>query len=80
MEEFKKKCGKCGYEWLPRSNNPNPKRCPRCGSPKYWRPRVWAIPYQAKPEEQLERERNMREEFKQKFNSERKVIRLERPE
>lgn len=29
------RCERCGYEWLPRDTNQEPKVCPKCKSP-YW--------------------------------------------
>lgn len=34
------KCGRCGFEWLPRKEGKGPKQCPKCRSAYWNRPRV----------------------------------------
>ena len=36
---LRKECLRCGYSWWPRSTDA-PKRCPKCTSPYWDRPRV----------------------------------------
>lgn len=36
---IKVKCNRCQSEWYPRTTD-EPKRCPRCGSPYWNKPRI----------------------------------------
>ena len=38
IDELKTKCGRCGHEWLRRTDHP--KWCPDCNSPYWDKPRV----------------------------------------
>jgi hypothetical protein len=38
------RCERCGYEWVPRDIEQEPKNCPRCKSPYWNRPRKNASP------------------------------------
>jgi hypothetical protein len=31
-------CGRCGFRWMPRSNNRRPRICPNCSSRRWWWP------------------------------------------
>ena len=41
------KCGRCGHEWIPQITT-EPKRCPKCKSPYWNKPRVLPVPKRGK--------------------------------
>ena len=75
------KCGRCGFEWIPRKEGKAPKQCPKCRSAYWNKPRVRHRKVKAQPSiKQLKKELHpyrqiVREELKETLENEKRVSR-----